>query len=175
MTYKVRAAAAAVLYFPHNINWYPMNAAPTGSLMPLFDRLSGDLPASADGRVLDAGGLQQSLRRDLIRLFNARNGLTIDQFLANAHTSLQYGMPDTLGLSPHSASDLERWGLVTARAIALYEPRLSDVRVQVSADRSSPMVARVNIGAAVALGRQLCQVHFEVMLDGQAASLAIVA
>jgi hypothetical protein len=37
------------------------------------------------------------------------------------------------------------------------------------------MVARINIGAAVALGRQLCQVHFNLVLDGQAATLAIVA
>lgn len=152
-----------------------MNAAPAGSLVPLFDRLSGELAASADGRLLDAGGLQHSLRQDLIRLFNARNGLTIDQFLAGAPTALHYGLPDTLGLSPQSAGDLARWGLVMERAIALYEPRLSQVRVQVTADRASPMVARVNIGAAVALGRQLCQVHFDVMLEGQAARLDAAA
>jgi type VI secretion system protein ImpF len=152
-----------------------MNAATAGLLVPLFDRLSGELPALGDGRTLDAGGLQQSLRSDLIRLFSARNGLTIGRFLTETPTSLHYGLPDTLGLSPQSAGDLERLGIVIARAIARYEPRLSQVRVQVTADRVGPMVARINIGAAVALGRQLCQVHFNLVLDGQAATLAIVA
>lgn len=152
-----------------------MTPHPAGSIAPLFDRLAGEPAAPGDGRTLDAHGLQQSLQLDLTRLFNVRNGLTIEQFLADrtdAPTSLNYGLPDTLALSPQSQGDLARWELVIVRAIALYEPRLSRVTVQVKPDRSSPMSARVTIGAAVALGRQLCQVHFDVLLDQRNATLA---
>jgi type VI secretion system protein ImpF len=152
-----------------------MNTMPAGSLLPLFDRLGGALDASTDGRALDAAGLQQSLQQDLVRLFNVRNSLTIEQFLGDVPTVLNYGLPDTLGLSPQSANDLARWERVVARAIALYEPRLSRVRVQVTPDSRNPIAARVNIGAAVALGRQLCQVHFDVLLDDRAASLDAAA
>ena len=38
-----------------------MSKAITASLVPLFDRLTG-MSASADGRLLDGGGLQQSLQ-----------------------------------------------------------------------------------------------------------------
>ncbi len=47
-------------------------------LSPLFDRPAGRMTASADGRLLHEGGLQHSLREDLVPLFNARNGLTIE-------------------------------------------------------------------------------------------------
>lgn len=152
-----------------------MNQLPPTSLIPLFDRLYGESRESTDGRTLDARDLQQSLQRDLTRLFNVRNALTIDQFLTEAHyvpTSLNYGLPDTLRLSPQSLNDLMRWELVIARAIALYEPRLSRVKVKVTSDRASPMAARVTIGAAVTLGRQLCQVHFNVLLDERSATLS---
>lgn len=149
-----------------------MTQHPAGSIVPLFDRLGAEPAASGDGRTLDAHGLQQSLQLDLTRLFNIRNGLTIEQFLGDAPTSLSYGLPDTLALSPQSQGDLARWELVIARAIDLYEPRLSRVTVQVKPDRSNPMSARVTIAAAVALGRQLCQVHFDVLLDQRSAALA---
>jgi type VI secretion system protein ImpF len=119
--------------------------------------------------LLDAGGLQSSLQQDLVRLFNVRNGLTIEQFLGEAPTSLHYGLPDTLGLSPQSATDLQRWELVIARAVALYEPRLLQVRVQATPDPDQPAAARVLMSAMAALERQLCQVHFDLVLNGQGA------
>lgn len=144
-----------------------MYPSPAGSLLPLFDRFSE--AERADGHLLTANGLQQSIRHDLLRLFNVRNAVTMDQFLTGAPTSLDYGLPDTLGLSPQSATDLQRWELVIARAIALYEPRLQNTVVWVKPDASRPTAARVTIGASAALGNQLCQVHFEIVLDKQTA------
>jgi type VI secretion system protein ImpF len=151
-----------------------MNPMPASalSLVPLFDRLDGELAASADGRTLDGHGLQQSLQLDLTRLFNSRNGLTIEQFLGGAPTALNYGLPDMLGLSSQSAGDLARWELVMVRALALYEPRLYQVQVTIRADRASPVCARVTIAAAALVGRQLRQVHFDVLLDQRSATLA---
>lgn len=146
-----------------------MHATPAGLLVPLFDRLGGELAASADGRVLDMDGLRHSLQLDLVRLFNVRNGMSIAQFLGDAPTVLDYGLPDTLALSPQSAADLALWQQVLAHAIALYEPRLSRVSVRVAPDAGKPTAARVAIAAAAMLGRQLCQLQFDVVLDDRAA------
>ncbi len=152
-----------------------MDKMPASSPLPLFDRLAGKLNASADGWVLHEGGLQHSLREDLVRLFNARNGLTIEQFLGDCPTALHYGLPDTLGLSPQSATDLARWELVVARAIKLYEPRLTNVHVHITPDDSHHTAARIDIEAVVALGWHLCHVHFHVVHHDQSSRLAEAA
>lgn len=125
--------------------------------------------------MLDTGSLQHSLQHDLVRLFNVRNDLTIEQFLGDRPTALHYGLPDTLGLSPQSASDLATWERVLVRAILLYEPRLSQVQVSVTPDPRKPTLARTRIGAVVTLGQQPCQVDFDVVLDSQSARLAAAA
>jgi len=139
----------------------PSTAAP----LPLFDRFGGT-PSEPTGVRLNATeALQLSLQLDLTRLFNVRNALTITQFLGASPTALDYGLPDTLGLSAQSATDLQRWELVIARAIALYEPRLIQVRVAVAPDRNRPTMARVTVMALAAVGTQLCQFHFDTALD----------
>jgi len=142
---------------------------PARSLVPLFDRLNDMSATFTNGRVLDAGSLQSLLQQDLVRLFNVRNGLTTEQFLGDASTSFHYGLPDMLVLFPQSATDLQRLELVLSRAIALYEPRLIQVRVQATPDPDKPTSARVTISALAALNRQLCQVHFDLVLDGRGA------
>jgi type VI secretion system protein ImpF len=149
-----------------------MSKAIVASLVPLFDRLTGTLEASQDGRLLDAGGLQRSLQRDLTRLFNARNGLTIQQYLACELTVLHYGLPDTLSLSPKSELDLDLWSTVLQRCIAIFEPRLSHVQVSVMQDMAKSYGARATIAAAVTLGMQLCRVNFDVALDPRSTLLA---
>lgn len=152
-----------------------MSKAITASLVPLFDRLTGAHHASPDGRLLDGGGLQHSLQLDLMRLFNVRNGLTIDAYLNGDPTVLDYGLPDMLCLSPQTDLDLGTWSRVLERALALYEPRLSHVTVEVSADPAKPYAARAAIAAVVLLGQQLCRVNFDVALDARSAAMQAAA
>ncbi|WP_296947980.1 type VI secretion system baseplate subunit TssE [uncultured Massilia sp.] len=147
----------------------------TASLVPFFDRLAGGDPASFDGRLLDGAGLQQSLERDLQRLFNVRNAMTVQEFLTGDPTVLDYGLPDTLTLSAQSDQDLLAWSRVIERGIALYEPRLAHVRVTVRPDPARPTAARAAIVAAVRLGEQLCRVDFEVALDARVAMMKVAA
>lgn len=142
-----------------------MSKAIVASFVPLFDRLTGSLDASLDGRLLDGAGLQRSLQLDLTRLFNVRNALTIQQYLACEPSVLHYGLPDTLSLSPKSELDLDLWSAVLLHCIAMFEPRLSHVQVKVTQDLSKPYGANATIAAAVTLGMQLCRVNFDVMLD----------
>jgi type VI secretion system protein ImpF len=139
----------------------------TASPVPLFDRLCGAAPESVDGRLLQAGGLETSLRRDLSRLFNVRNSLTIEQFLACEGTVLHYGLPDLLTLSAESDANLDRLAAVVAHAIALFEPRLSHVQVRALPDPSKRVGARVAISAAVKVGPQLFRVDFDLAANGQ--------
>jgi len=148
-----------------------MKLMPSNSVSPLFDRLT-ELPGAAgNGRLLDADGLQQSVLTDLSRLFNSRNGLTIEEFLGDRPSSLDYGLPDTLRLSPQSAADLAQWERVVARALALYEPRLTQVEIKVGPEPGKPISARIRIDGAVTLGRQQRRLHFDCVLDGHAAAL----
>lgn len=111
----------------------------------------GAVPAARSGvHLTPAEALQLSLRLDLVRLFNARNGLTIAQFLGGGPTALDYGLPDTQALSPHSRADLQCWERVITRAILLYEPRLRQVQVSVTQDGARPATARVAISASAA-------------------------
>jgi len=152
-----------------------MTTTAATSSASLFDRLAGKLNASADGWLLHEGGPQHALREDLVRLFNTRNGLTIDEFLGGAPTALDYGLPDTLSLSSQSATDLARWEQVVAHAIALYEPRLSQVHVHITRDTLRPTAARMRIDAAVALGWHVSHVNFHVVLDDRMAHHAPAA
>lgn len=152
-----------------------MNATPASAPTPLFDRLCGKLLSTTDDQIPDPDSLQHSLRQDMVRMFNVRNGLTIGQFLSGAPTALHYGLPDTLALSPQSAADIARWEVVVARAIALYEPRLSQVHVHITHDNQHPATARINIDAAVALGWHLSRVYFHVVLNDGTAQVAAAA
>lgn len=136
--------------------------------LPLFDRFGG--PLSDSGKALSPmDALQLSLRRDLTRLFNVRNRLSVDEFLTGAPTSLDYGLPDTLHLSAQSAADLQRWQQVIVRAIALYEPRLRQVTVKVAPAADWPTMAWVAIAATAILGSERIAFHFEAGLANRAA------
>ncbi|WP_332878383.1 type VI secretion system baseplate subunit TssE [Massilia sp. S19_KUP03_FR1] len=132
----------------------------THSSLPLFDRFV-EVPGI---RLTALEALQLSLRLDLTRLFNARNGMTVSAYLDGAPTPRDYGLPDTLALSAQLAADLQRWELVLTRAIAIYEPRLIHVRVTVMPDAANSTSARVAIAALAQLRGQLCQFHFDTTL-----------
>jgi type VI secretion system protein ImpF len=142
-----------------------MHLLSAASPPPLFDRFADPSSEPSGVRLSATEALQLSLQIDLTRLFNVRNALTITQFLGATPSALDYGLPDTLGLSAQSATDLQRWELVIARAIALYEPRLSQVSVVAAPDRIRSTAARVAIMALAAVGEQMCQFHFDTALD----------
>lgn len=151
-----------------------MSKAITASLVPLFDRLTG-MSASADGRLLDGGGLQQSLQLDLLRLFNVRNSLSIPAYLAFEPALLPFGLPDMQALSARSETDLELWAAVMLRCLARFESRLTHVKVTLQPDPYKPHAAHAAITAVVQLGSQLCRVNFDVAVDARAAALQALA
>jgi type VI secretion system protein ImpF len=142
-----------------------MTHAYAGWPAPLFDRLN-----DARGKPVDAGTAGDDTNRRLLqlglaRVFNLRNGLTVAQFLGDMPTSRDYGLPDILSLSPQSATGLRLLEQVLMRAIALYEPRLLQVRVDARPDPAGKASAQVAISGLAALGHRQLPVQFDLVLD----------
>ncbi len=101
----------------------------------LFDRLIDREPgASTDPYITRAQSVRQlkaSLRRDLEWLLNTRrNPQPAPESLAETSRSLyNYGLPDFSALSLHSPRDRGQLLVQLERAVAVFEPRLRDVRV----------------------------------------------
>jgi type VI secretion system protein ImpF len=132
---------------------------------PLFDRLCAPVLAAApSGHLLQGADLKASIARDLERLLNTRNGLTIDEAHGIEASVLTYGIPDilALGVQPDGGQALAD---LVRRAITSFEPRLCDVSVQAEPDERYPDRARLLITAAVAVGRQLERVDFDIGVD----------
>jgi type VI secretion system protein ImpF len=141
---------------------------------PLFDRLCLPVSASSSGRLLQGADLKASLARDLERLLNTRNGLTVDEALGGEASSLTYGLPDVLAQGIEPGVGLQVLGDLVQRAIEGFEPRLREVTVQAEPDIRCPDRVQLSITASVTVGRQLQRVDFNVALD-QAGTLQALA
>lgn len=120
---------------------------------------------SAPKQTSVAQGLRESLRRELLRLLNTRNGLSRVQFLACEGSVLHYGLPDLLGLCPQSDADLQGVSQLVAHGIRLFEPRLSEVQVQAWRDPADAARARLTVRASVRAASAGQRVAFAVVLD----------
>lgn len=144
-----------------------MSREHSAGLLPLFDRLSGEAHGTIDGILLDGPALMGSLQRDLGRLLNTRNGLTIEAFLARQPDVLCFGLPDVTALWPSSKQDRDTLSQVLTHALQAFEPRLSHVMVEVAPDPESLARARVRLAAAVRVGRELRRVDFRLAVDAR--------
>jgi type VI secretion system protein ImpF len=102
----------------------------------LLDRLTDDQPQVAADPVM---GFQESrervlasLRRDLEALLNTRRGpdTTPEEFEELQRSVLHYGLPDIAEVSQDSADAHARLLRQVKDAIAAFEPRLTQVRVE---------------------------------------------
>jgi type VI secretion system protein ImpF len=139
-----------------------MSTLLAASRLPLFDRLAGVEPDAIDGVLLDGERLARSLARDLERLFNTLSGLTLEQFMGQGLTVLDYGLPDFTTLSVQSREDLDRLQQIIERAVAVFEPRLTRFEVQIQALPGERHRAHVSLRGAVWLDQQLRRVDFDL-------------
>jgi type VI secretion system protein ImpF len=102
---------------------------------PLLDRLIDYEPkAAADTPVSRAQSvrlLKTSVRRDLEWLLNTRRTPepAPESMKELSHSLFNYGLPDFSSLSVNSPRDRDRLLLELEHAVAVFEPRLKDVRV----------------------------------------------
>jgi type VI secretion system protein ImpF len=102
---------------------------------PLLDRLIDNEPAlSSDAPVSRAQSvrlLKTSVRRDLEWLLNTRRTPepAPESMKELSRSLFNYGLPDFSSLSVNSPRDRDRLLLELEHALAVFEPRLKDVRV----------------------------------------------
>jgi type VI secretion system protein ImpF len=102
---------------------------------PLLDRLINKEPkVSADAPVSRAQSVRQlkaSLRRDLEWLLNTRRipDAAPESMVQLSHSLYNYGLPDFSALSVSSPRDRDHLLVELESTVALFEPRLKDVRI----------------------------------------------
>lgn len=141
-----------------------MSELAKGGVIPLFDRLaSGGLDAGPS-QLETMESLQDSISRELRMLFNTRSPLPPAEYLDGAATVLEYGIPDLSAFDAQSTSELEALASSLRLAIERYEPRLTDVTVQVLPVSGRRDAAVVRIGAQARAGLALRRVDFEMTM-----------
>src|SRR5208283_3179807 len=111
--------------------WEPEHTVTQSLLERLIDREPREQSEMAPTRAQSVRQLKASLRRDLEWLLNTRrNPEAAPDSLAETSRSLyNYGLPDFSALSLHSPRDRGQLLVQLERAVAVFEPRLRDVRV----------------------------------------------
>ena len=121
---------------------------------PLFDRLV-DLDPRSPGeprplRTLDRAGLRESVRRELERLLNTRTSLPVDRLEERQDlTVLEYGIPDLSAFSAGSTEDQKRLVSIVTRAVAAFEPRLTEVRAVFESLDTTGRLAELRVDAVL--------------------------
>jgi type VI secretion system lysozyme-like protein len=142
-----------------------MSELTRGAFVPLFDRLSTADTNFKTEPLLTPEQLQSSIARDLSRLLNTRSSLLVAEYIAQAGTTLDYGMPDISALSAKSDSDLAVLQTLVTHAIQCFEPRLNHVDVKAFASTKFAGGVVLIISGVVTIGLMLRQLNFELQVD----------
>ena len=128
----------------------------------MFDRLASDLPAQDSGMLDTMETLEESIGRELHRMFNTRSNLGLAAYLRAEGTVLDYGLPNFSFLSGQSATDLESLQKALEVAIRRFEPRLLDPSVRVSPSRDKNGMGVVQVTTSTRLGSEIRRIEFEL-------------
>jgi type VI secretion system protein ImpF len=140
--------------------------------LPLLDRLidrepkvSSDAPVS---RAQSVRLLKAALRRDLEWLLNTRRNpdAAPDSMAELSQSVYNFGLPDFSALSVSSPRDRDRLLLELERTVALFEPRLKDVRISmVEAQGGYTRVLHFQIEGMLQMDPAAEQVSFDTVLQ----------
>jgi type VI secretion system protein ImpF len=134
-------------------------------LIDLEPKIAADAPASRSQSVRQ---LKNSLRRDLEWLLNTRRiPDAAPETYRELHRSLyNFGLPDVTSMSLNSPRDRQRLLRLVEQTIAMFEPRLTAVRVRaVDNAASGPRVLRFQIEALLKMDPAPEQVLFDTLLQ----------
>lgn len=142
-----------------------------GILPSILDRLLDDqsepLQAQSSYNVHSLDQVKQAVTRDLEALLNTRRERFEDlppEFTEARQSLVNYGLPDFSALSLQSLEDRNRIRRVLEQTIALFEPRLTRVRVTLEALRAHEQTLRFRIDAMLRVEPAPEPVTFDAML-----------
>ncbi len=133
----------------------------------LIDRdpeASGDRPINRADSIRD---YKAALQRDLEWLMNARRTEEPDagRLPELARSVFHYGLPDLTSLSRDSGESLTRLAAYIEQAIALYEPRLANVKVTVAPRDDAPLAdVRMQVEAVLRLEPSPERITFDTVM-----------
>lgn len=149
-----------------------------GTRKPLFDRLVNNTPHEAIEDVstnyLDRDGLSESIAVEVQRLLNTRisekkdfyqDGDDVDE------TIISYGLPSIFGMTDFNSFDAtnsQEWSEIEAMCASVithFEPRIKNVRVNISKFDGTQQKLFLNITSDLALNYIQGEVSFPISID----------
>ena len=111
-------------------------------LHSVFDRLAGGSQggqSSNSGTIANEESVLAAIRRDIENLLNTRQPpMPVgEEFAELSHSVINFGLPDIDAMSASTSNDREDMCRLIRGVLAIYEPRLSDVRVRSEATPDS--------------------------------------
>ena len=131
--------------------------AGTGILPPLFERLASSEVDTV--QVFDRQGLLDSVRTELLRLFNTRRG---PHPLTSPPSILDYGIADWTALQQLRSDDRRQLARQVREAIRHFEPRLRLGEVQVDPVPDHPQQLSIRLVGELRSGQQHWPVAFVI-------------
>ena len=140
-----------------------------GAKALLFERLVDEDPHTPGEaqpfRIYGVAALHASVGRELMRLLNTRcprPGGPVDE---SDRTILDYGIPDFSYMSAGSDTDAHKLARILEQTIAVYEPRLRQVRVTIEPSKISKSAAVGCIEAMLVVGSVNEPVSFPLVVS----------
>lgn len=141
-------------------------------ILSVFDRLLDDDPQSSREQPVDESLqlklMQQAIRRDLENLLNTRVRCTAWQpeYTELENSLLNYGLPDFTAAGLNAASDPDVLVEAIERAIELFEPRLTDVRIRhVTDEYYFSRTFQFRIEATLIINEKIHLVQYDSVLE----------
>jgi type VI secretion system protein ImpF len=137
----------------------------------LLDRLIDDEPGkrveARDRLAQSLNELKDSVRRDLEWLLNTRRPPIEPHASAKElwKSVYCYGLPDTTGMMISSVDDRGRMARLVAAAVSAFEPRLTNVVVEMDTTPASDRTVRFRIEALLRTEPAPSRVYFDTKLE----------
>jgi type VI secretion system protein ImpF len=142
-----------------------------GARASLFERLTASPVGAGRGNpaTQDYASLVAAVIDELGRLLNTR--CHVGGYLPESavDTVLDYGVPDLVQFSPANETDQRRLAELLEHKIAVYEPRLRNVRIVLTSSPNSPVALQGRVSGSLRVGSVYEPVSFPLAIDGEGA------
>lgn len=134
--------------------------------MPLFERLFRD-GDTKQNQVYDAYELTQAVVSSLTLLLSVRAPILAVGKKAVDRTVLDYGIVETEGLSPLREEDLSFLEIEISEAVAAFEPRLENTKIEAQANPENGRLIQIHITGDLRLGLDLESFEFNSQIGSE--------
>ncbi len=139
------------------------------AVLPIFDRLVDDNPKESfeieAKHYISIDELQESISNDLERLLNTKISSFWVDYSKTMMIPFSYGINSTAPSSAETVFEIQDLENRISRVIAEFEPRLTNVQVQVVSFGMDPGKAYLQIDADVAAGNKRVPLSFPIVME----------